>query len=58
MVLAQENSVIRRWPLAWRRKNRIGKCVVSTGFSESLDCGEDRMGKGGIEDDFWKPSEM
>lgn len=35
------------------KKRQIGKCVESTGFGDSLDCGEDGKGKGGVEDDFW-----
>lgn len=58
MVVAQESNVIRQWSWARRRKDRIGKCVEAIGFSDSLDCGENSKGKGGVEDDFRKPSEM
>lgn len=33
-------------------------CREAIGFGDSLDCGENSKGKGGVEDDFRKPSEM
>lgn len=53
MTLDQDSNLTRQRPWAWRRKDRIGKCVQSTGLDDSLECGEDGKGKGGVEDEFW-----